>query len=48
MQKGQPILSCHPKIWTGSVQDDGFWKLGMEEKPVSIDPTVNEVEKAEN
>ena len=47
-QKGHLKLSCQPEIWTGRVQDDGFRKLGMEEKPVSIDPTVNKIEKAEN
>jgi hypothetical protein len=41
-------VSGQPEIWTGCVQDDGFRKLGMQEKPVSIDPTVNEVEKAEH
>jgi hypothetical protein len=41
-------LSCQTEIWTGRVQDDRFRELGMEEKPVSIDPPVNKVEKAEN
>lgn len=47
-QKSLLNLSRQPEIWTGRVQDDGFRELGMEEKPVSIDPTVNKVEKAEN
>ena len=47
-QKSQPKVSCQPEIWTRRVQDDGFGELGMEEKPVSIDPTVNKIEEAED
>jgi hypothetical protein len=47
-QQSQPKLSCQTEIWTGRVQDDGFGELGMEVKPVSIDPTVNKVEEAED